>query len=57
MAKEIKSSEVISLAQWVLSAAVFSVDGEELRSDDFSAVLLIISNGQPKHILKIQIAE
>lgn len=39
MAEEIESSEIISLTQWVLSATVFSVDGEELGSNDFSAVL------------------
>jgi hypothetical protein len=39
MAEEVQSSKVISLTQWVLATAVFGVDGEELGSNDFSAVL------------------
>jgi hypothetical protein len=46
MTEEIESSEIISLTQWVLSATVFGVDGEELGSNDFSAVLQNMSNDQ-----------
>ena len=46
MAEEIEPSEIISLTQWVLSTTIFSVDGEELGSNDFSAVLSNISNDQ-----------
>lgn len=44
VAQEVQSSKVISLTQWVLSAAILGVDGEELGSNHFSAVLWKISN-------------